>query len=91
METSAPILMGPPFPGHQAAGPSVDYSEDSPLKVTSVITHLPFAEPIPQALFFNSDTWRMCRCFSSYTAEKTEAGPQMLSSLARVHSFKCKT
>lgn len=70
--------MEPLSPGPHPPGPSVVYSEDPLFKVIPIIILHSFAEPVTlQALLFNSNC-----CFSSFTAEKTEAGGEMLSDLA---------
>lgn len=71
-------MMSPLSPAPHPPGPSVGYFEDPLFKVTAIITLPSFAEPVTlQALFFNSNC-----CFSSFTAEKTEAGRETLRNSA---------
>ena len=71
-------MMSPVSPASHPPGPSVGYFEDPLFKVTPIITLPSLAEPVTlQALFFNSNC-----CFSSFTAEKTEAGRETLRNSA---------
>lgn len=85
LKTVGPSFSSPrPAPHTHTPALAVGYSEDPPSKDTPTITHLLFARPVAlRALFFNSDPRGMHSCFSRLTAEKTEAGGELLSDLAR--------